>query len=313
MEPPAAFRTYLLNPLLVQVTIMVASLQLDSSASAVPAGSTDPHAIAADVAYSRVVMVNVVFIGEPTAGDRGWVLVDAGLPGTEGMIRAAAEKRFGEEARPSAIVLTHGHFDHVGALASLAQRWEVPIYAHRLEHPYLNGEASYPPADPSVGGGLMALVSPLYPRGPIDVSARLRPLPEDGTLPGLPGWEWLHTPGHSVGHVSLWREKDRTLVAGDAVITTKQESALAVLSQRREMHGPPQYYTVEWDKAGQSVNRLARLQPECVVTGHGEAVRGAPMRHALARLAREFDHLAVPSRGRFLRRPARAEDRSAYC
>jgi hypothetical protein len=103
------------------------------------------------------------------------------------------------------------------------------------------------------------------------------------------------------------------LVAGDAVITTKQESALAVLSQRREMHGPPQYYTVEWDKAGQSVDRLARLQPECVVTGHGEAVRGAPMRHALARLAREFDHLAVPSRGRFLRRPARAEDRSAYC
>src|ERR1700710_183150 len=85
--------------------------------------------------------------------------------------------RRGSAARalPSAIVLTHGHFDHVGPLETLAKEWDVPIYAHKLEHPYLNGTKSYPPPDPTVGGGLMSLLSPLYPRKPGDVSERLRP------------------------------------------------------------------------------------------------------------------------------------------
>ena len=42
----------------------------------------------------------------------------------------------------------------------------------------------------------------------------------------MPGWRWVHTPGHTAGHVSLFRDADRTLIAGDAFVTTKQESAL---------------------------------------------------------------------------------------
>jgi glyoxylase-like metal-dependent hydrolase (beta-lactamase superfamily II) len=71
----------------------------------------------------------------------------------------------------------------------------------------------------------MARLSPLYPRGPVNVSGRLRALPADGSVPGMPGWRWVHTPGHTPGHVSLWRESDRTILAGDAFITTRQESA----------------------------------------------------------------------------------------
>jgi glyoxylase-like metal-dependent hydrolase (beta-lactamase superfamily II) len=297
---------------------MTRQIPLSSEASALEpaldaARKDRTHQLQPDLAYRRLGIVNVVFYGPRQAGDRAWVLIDAGLPGTKGMIARAAAERFGSNARPAAIVMTHGHFDHVGALEDLAREWDAPVYAHPLEHPYLGGRASYPPGDPSVGGGLMAALARLYPRGPVDVGARLQALPDDGTLPGMPGWRWLHTPGHSVGHVSLWRETDRSLIVGDAFVTTAQESAYAVAVQRAEMHGPPMYYTVEWDKAEQSVARLAELEPEIVVTGHGVPMRGAEMRAALHRLAREFVHIAVPDKGRYLRTPARAEDGSAYC
>lgn len=261
--------------------------------------------VAPDIAWCRLGIVNVVFLGRPDAGDRGWILIDTGLMGTGYLIESAAAERFGPDARPSAIVMTHGHFDHVGALTRLAERWDVPVYAHPLEHPYLTGAAAYPAGDPNVGGGAIAALSGFFPTGPVDVSARLRPLPEDGHVPGAPGWCWLHTPGHALGHVSLWREADRSLIAADAVVTTRQESAYAVATLAPEMHGPPAYFTIEWDQAGASARRLAELEPELIVTGHGAPMAGPQMRAALHRLADNFQALAVPQGRRYAEHPAR--------
>ena len=264
--------------------------------------------IAPDLAYQRRLIVNVVYYGG--AGETGegcWVLIDAGIPGSADAIAEAAASRFGNGARPTAIVMTHGHFDHVGALKELAELWDVPIYAHRLELPYLDGSSAYPPPDPSVGGGLMSAMSRFYPRGPIDVRRWLRTLPEDGAVPGMPGWRWLHTPGHTPGHISLWRASDRTLVVGDAFITTGQESAYAVATQRPELHGPPMYYTPNWPEARASVERLAALEPELVITGHGPAMHGAELRKALHALAHDFDRVAVPEQGRYVNRAARSD------
>ncbi|WP_181378346.1 MBL fold metallo-hydrolase [Teichococcus aestuarii] len=267
-------------------------------------------AAAEDVAFLRLLFVNVVLVGPP--GAPGWVLVDAGIGGMAGRIRRAAAERFGAYRPPAAIILTHGHFDHVGSAAELAAGWDVPVYAHPLEMPYLDGRSAYPPPDPTVGGGAMAWLSPLYPRGPADLRPRLRALPEDGGVPGLPGWRWLHTPGHSVGHVSLWREADRMLIAGDAFVTTASESAYASAVQEPALHGPPQYYTHDWQAAAASVARLAPLEPERVVPGHGRAMQGEAMRAALHRLADAFTELAVPPDGRYVAAPRRAEDGSAY-
>ncbi len=287
---------------------MAQQIAIDSAAIAGRAVGGGVIELAPDLAYKRIAIVNVVFAGAPGGP---WVLIDAGLPGTRGVIERAARRRFGA-SRPEAIVLTHGHVDHVGALEALAGHWDVPVYAHPHELPYLNGTSSYPPPDPHVGGGLLAALSPLFRRTPVNVKRRLHALPEDGSIPAMPGWRWLHTPGHAAGHVSLFRDADRTLVAGDAFVTTAQESAYAAITQAPELHGPPKYFTPDWQAARSSVQMLTALQPELAVTGHGRAMQGRALRDGLSRLAAEFDTVAVPARGVYVGHPARAEDGSAY-
>lgn len=270
------------------------------------------HQLREDLAYKRLAIVNVVFYGRPGAGDRKWVLIDTGIAGMSGLIVKAATQRFGPNSKAAAIILTHAHFDHAGNAERLSAQWDCPVFAHPLEFPYLNGTASYPPPDPSVGGGMMSLLSPVYPRGPIDIAERLQALPEDGDVPFMPDWKWLFTPGHSPGHISLWRAQDKALIAGDAFITTRQESLYSVLFQKPELHGPPMYFTTDWDQAEISVKVLSELDPRVVVTGHGEAMRGEPMQEALYILADRFSQIAIPRRGRYVAKPARLQSDGEY-
>lgn len=261
--------------------------------------------IAAGVTGLRIIMVNAFAVANR---DGSWVLIDTGMPFCAERIRRWAERQLGPDAKPSCILLTHGHFDHVGSVVELASHWNVPIYAHRLEKPYLTGASKYPPPDPTVGGGVFSLMCSLYSRGPIDISDRLRELPEDQTVPGLAGWRWIPTPGHSPGHVSFFRDEDRVLIAGDAFVTTKQESLIAVATQRPQLHGPPAYFTMDWGAAELSVGRLAGLQPNIVACGHGLPLAGPEVASALDYLAEHFTDVARPVRGRYVRRPAVADE-----
>jgi glyoxylase-like metal-dependent hydrolase (beta-lactamase superfamily II) len=252
----------------------------------------------------RTLLVNVYFLSESDSRTSPWVLVDAGLPGYARTIRRAARRLF--DRPPSAILLTHGHFDHVGGLPQLADLWDVPVYADALELPYLTGKSAYPPADPTTGGGLFARSARFHPR-PIELGSRIRVLPSGGTVPIVTEWQWLPTPGHTSGHVSFFRESDRTLIAGDAVATTRQESVASVIRQREEVWRPPAYYTTDWDAARKSVERLAALEPNLLASGHGRVLSGEPMRAALRDLANNFD-LVMPSSGRYVPYPAIADE-----
>ena len=254
--------------------------------------------IAPGIHGMRILFVNVYAIN---TADGGWMLIDTGLPMSATKIKDWAEDHFGKGTKPQAIILTHGHFDHVGAIETLVKDWEVPVYAYPDEFPYLTGGAKYPPPDPGVGGGLMAVMSPLYPRSSADLKGRVQPLPADFSVPGLPGWRYLHTPGHAPGHVSLWREEDRLLLPGDAFCTTKQESFLAVAQQKPELSGPPSYYTPDWNAARESVEKLAALRPQTIAPGHGQPISGDEVAQQLQQLATDFDRLAVPEHGRYVR------------
>ena len=267
-------------------------------------GAGTARYVAPEVSYLHDKFVNVVFVGAPGAPDREWALVDAGLPGSADKIKRAAAELFRAGSRPGAIILTHGHVDHVGAIHTLMRDWDVPVYAHEMELPYLTGRSAYPPPDPLVGGGAMSVLSVLFPRGPFNLGAQVRALPADGSVPAMRGWRWIPTPGHSPGHVSLVRDVDRTLIAGDAFVTTKQESVSAALTERPELHGPPMYFTPDWGSARESVRHLADYSPAAVITGHGPPMRGTAVQTALRQLASQFDTRARPAHGRYRDRPA---------
>jgi Metallo-beta-lactamase superfamily len=180
------------------------------------------------VARISHVIVNSYLVED--ADSQRWVLVDAGLKSSAQCILRAAEERFGKGARPEAIILTHGHFDHVGALPKLIEYWKVPVYAHRLEMPYLTGRAQYPPADPTVGGGMMAVMSRFFTRGPISITGHARVLPDNGDVPGLgKNWHWLHTPGHSRRRI---RDDEAGVRNGGADATGTSKRATRVLHAR---------------------------------------------------------------------------------
>ena len=252
---------------------------------------------AGDVERVGMVLVNAYMIGPP--GGR-WVLVDTGLPHSAAFLRRVAEHRYGRGARPEAIILTHGHFDHAGSALQLARHWNVPIYAHWLEMPYLTGRSDYPPQDPTIGGA-MSMVERVSPNHGYDLRGYLRQLPTGGVVPGLPSWRWLHTPGHTSGHVSLFRESDRLLIAGDALTTMNVYSWSAMLTGRREVRRPPAPFTPDWPAARQSVRKLADLNPAIIAAGHGLPMAGPAALMELKRLAAtDF----TPAFGRYVHRPA---------
>ena len=181
-----------------------------------------------------------------------WLLIDTGLENSEHFIKEAAEVNFGENP-PDAILLTHGHFDHVGSLKALTRYWNVSAYIHPEELAFITGQKDYPVPDDNASDGFVAKMSESFPHSSIDIGHFAAVLPENGVVPFAGEWKWIFTPGHSPGHVSFFRESDRILVSGDAISTVKQESLWSVLTQNEDITGPPSYLTEDFDLAKASI------------------------------------------------------------
>ena len=245
-----------------------------------------------DVYYHTIGIVNVVMIGDPSGDD--WVLMDTGIPNSADSLMEIVSERFPRNNRPSAIILTHGHFDHVGGMEELIEEWKVPVFAHPGEFVYLSGQQTYPRPNIPRGRKSMTRMSNIFPDNTVNISSALLPLPQAGNIPGMPGWKWIHTPGHSPGHVSLFRESDKVLLAGDAFVTVRTDAFYKVITEKAEINGPPPYFTTDWEAANDSVKKLAALKPDITVTGHGPAMEGEELRIGLEELVNEFNEIAVP-------------------
>jgi len=253
-----------------------------------------------DILALQFTVVNAFIIGNPKSKDSGWILVDTGLENSANLIIDSVENRFGKDNPPKAIILTHGHFDHVGSVIKLSDLWDVPVYIHELEVPYITGKRDYPLADPSVGGGMVAQMSTTFPHTSINLGHRVVALPSDGNIPFMHDWKWVHTPGHSPGHVCLFRKKDGVLIAGDALTTVKQESLFSVITQSKHVSGPPSYLTTDWQLAEKSINIIKNLNPSIVLPSHGKPIEGKDLKHHLEVLVNHFKEIAVPHQGRFV-------------
>lgn len=262
--------------------------------------TTAAEEVSPDILALQFTVVNAFLVGRPGGP---FALVDTGLENSAEFIVDCVRQRFGEGARPEAVILTHGHFDHVGSVIHLCERWGVPAYIHPLELPYVTGKRDYPVADATVDEGLVAKLSPTFPHTAIDLGPYARELPADGSVPGMPGWRWVHTPGHTEGHVALFREQDRALIAGDAFTTVKQESLWSVVTQQEQVSGPPKYLTEDWEAAERSVALLRDLQPALALPSHGQPMRGQELAGHLDLLVRHFADIAVPEEGRFVEGP----------
>ena len=188
--------------------------------------------------------VNAYLLGE--------VVVDAGTKGAgRRLVRALQGHAVGAHA------LTHAHPDHAGGSKRVVDAFEVPVWVGERDR-----------ADVESGSLLIAdswakpVMTRLARYPPVAVARSLR----EGDVVG-PGFVVLETPGHSPGHVSYWRESDRTLVCGDVVFN------MNIVTTARGLREPPAMFTPDPARNRDSARRLAALEPELVLFGHGPPLR----------------------------------------
>ena len=256
--------------------------------------------VAQDLLLLEFTISNAVIVSQLGKQKDKWVLIDTGLENSGEFIRHVVEEEFGSSSKPEAIILTHGHFDHVGSVAELANDWDVPVYIHELELPYVTGKKDYPLAETEVDDGIVAKISKTFKHTSIDLGNRVFPLPADGSIPFMPGWKWILVPGHTEGQIVLFRESDRVLIAADSFTTVKQESLLSVLSQHEKVSGPPKYFTTNWEQAKQSLQKIIDLNPKLAIVSHGQPIEGEDLKQQLDQLMNHFDEVAKPHHGKFV-------------
>jgi glyoxylase-like metal-dependent hydrolase (beta-lactamase superfamily II) len=82
------------------------------------------------------------------------------------------------------------------------------------------------------------------------------------------GFRVLDVPGHSVGHIALWRESDGVLILGDVLNNMNVRTGLPT-----GLHAPPDLYTPDPARNRESARRLAALEPSLTLFGHGPPER----------------------------------------
>lgn len=167
----------------------------------------------------------------------------------------------------AAVLLTHAHPDHQGASAAVCSIRDIPLWCGAGDADAVESGSIDPLVPDKRWNRRLArfLAGPPY-----SVERRLR----EGDRIGE--WVVLETPGVSPGHISLWRESDRVLIAGDVAIN--QHPILG----RPGLYEQPGLSVGDPVRNAASLRRLADLRPALAVFGHGPPLRDPD---ALTRLA----------------------------
>ncbi len=158
----------------------------------------------------------------------------------------------------TAHALTHVHPDHQGSSHALCERLGIPLWCGQADVPMMET----PGALAGASSGWATWVQRRFWTGPAHPVARALVEGDE-----VAGFTVLETPGHSVGHVSFWRESDRTLIVGDVLVN------LNMLTGRPGLHEPPTPLTPDPARNRESARRLAELRPALACFGHGPPLR----------------------------------------
>jgi glyoxylase-like metal-dependent hydrolase (beta-lactamase superfamily II) len=190
--------------------------------------------------------------------ENGTTLVDAGLPDqTEAIGAALVEAGIGVRDLRR-IIFTHQDLDHVGSGAALVRRSGARVLAHSADAPYIEGRLSSLKPTPEMLEQRPQMREVLERLEPVGVDEQV----ENGSRLDLAGGtQVIFTPGHTPGHISLYLEGSKVLVAGDALT-----------ADRGYLNGPNPLATLDMRTAMQSVKRLAYLDVDTIVCYHGGVV-----------------------------------------
>lgn len=177
----------------------------------------------------------------------GIYIVDTGMAFMGRAVLQQAQK-LGEV---KGVLLTHGHSDHVGGLKHIIKGTEPPVFAHRIELPYIEGKQPFPGRKKAQALAAPNLIKPL----PMDQQGSLLPI---GDL--IP----YHTPGHSPGHVAYYHAEDGVLISGDLFT-----------SKRGRLQKPMAMFTANMEEAVASAKIVADIKPKLVTIAHSPDVEHA--------------------------------------
>lgn len=228
---------------------------------------------------NRIIVLNIEFQFGGTADviypvvladDKEVVLVDCGYTGFLPRIEQAMEREGLSCCQITRVVVTHHDHDHIGALAALKRKYpHIQVVASKTEAPYITGKKKSPrleqaesmqktlPEDQKAFGEAFCNILRAVEPAPVDI------LVSDGdTFDWCGGCEIIATPGHTPGHISLYLEKQKTVVTGDAAVLEQQELVIA----------NPQF-VLDGEKAESSLNRIKHLPAETYICYHGGVLR----------------------------------------
>ena len=217
-------------------------------------------------------------------GDR-LTVVDAGLPGYRKRLDTALAELGRSLSDVEAVLLTHGHADHVGFAESVRSEAGVPVYIHEAdERLALTGETPRGERGPVPylwRWQLWRLLAHGIPNGLVPTKvAEVTTFGDDATLdvPGRP--RVVPTPGHTRGCVTFVLEDRGVALVGDALCTKNP------LTGRDGPQIMPASFTVDVERALDSLERIESLPVDVLAPGHGDPWTDGP-KSAVAR-AREL-------------------------